>query len=220
MESKSKAPAGSLTSQAIKKINELLSSGRLISGQKLIERDLCELLKMGRAPIREALRVLAGDGVIELIPGRGARVREMGAQQIADMLKVIIGLLFVALDELPSLRNKELFKAKLVEQNQRIKKAAQLKDPFALTDALYGYQEHIISSAENEYLSHTVKKAQFLFYTREVIRYINSMQAYATVDLYDEITQALIMDEFDVAKSLYAQTRDRLVAYLTDTRDF
>lgn len=215
-QSKRRSAAVDLTSQAIEQINELLSTGRLVAGQRLIERDLCELLGIGRVPVREALRVLAGDGVIELVPGRGARVRSMGPREIADMLKVVVGLLFVALDELPALNNKEQFNQGLIEQNERIKEAASSTDPFALIDATYGYQEYITASSGNEYLTHTMKKASFVFYTREVIRYISSMQTYTATDLYDEITAALVGGKFDIAKSLFAETRDQLVKFLID----
>lgn len=56
-------------------IRQALSSGDMVPGQRLIEQELAESLHVTRSAVREALQDLAGDGLIELVPRRGARVR-------------------------------------------------------------------------------------------------------------------------------------------------
>ena len=55
------------------------------------ERQLCEMLKISRTPLREALKVLASEGLVELLPNRGARVRQL-SEQIGELFDVMGGL--------------------------------------------------------------------------------------------------------------------------------
>jgi DNA-binding GntR family transcriptional regulator len=57
---------------------------RLQPGQRLVVQELAERLGVGRTPIREALITLAGIGVVEIRPNRGAVIRSVGAREIRD----------------------------------------------------------------------------------------------------------------------------------------
>jgi DNA-binding GntR family transcriptional regulator len=77
------------------RLRKLIASGELPPGARLNERSLCERLRVSRTPLREAYRILASEGLIEVLPKRGARVVEMSAADIADvfdLLAVIEGL--------------------------------------------------------------------------------------------------------------------------------
>ena len=58
--------------------------GRLRPGQRLVVQELAERLSVGRTPIREALITLAGIGVVEIRPNRGAVIRSVGAREVRD----------------------------------------------------------------------------------------------------------------------------------------
>src|SRR5690349_19756702 len=58
--------------------------GRLRPGQRLVVQELAERLGVGRTPIREALITLAGIGVVEIRPNRGAVIRSVGAREVRD----------------------------------------------------------------------------------------------------------------------------------------
>lgn len=59
---------------AIEKIRTWILSGKYDTGHKLAAEELASELGMSRTPIREAFHVLASEGIVELIKGRGARV--------------------------------------------------------------------------------------------------------------------------------------------------
>jgi DNA-binding GntR family transcriptional regulator len=64
-------------------------------GQRIVEARLAEELGVSRSPIREALRMLADNGLVELLPRRGARVTEMTAESVSwlnDILKELLSL--------------------------------------------------------------------------------------------------------------------------------
>ncbi|MBT6441503.1 MAG: GntR family transcriptional regulator [Alphaproteobacteria bacterium] len=63
-----------------------LKSGRYVPGQRLIEADLSSELGLSRGPIREAFKHLAAEGVVSLIPHRGAYIRKLTRKDVHDIL--------------------------------------------------------------------------------------------------------------------------------------
>ncbi|MGO4810049.1 GntR family transcriptional regulator [Cupriavidus sp. 2MCAB6] len=73
-------------------IRSLIVEGKLVAGQKMNERELCEVFGISRTPLREAMKVLAAEGLIELTPNRGASVASMSAPEIREAFEVLGGL--------------------------------------------------------------------------------------------------------------------------------
>jgi DNA-binding GntR family transcriptional regulator len=74
-----------LSSDLFTKLQEDILSGRLASGDKLTEMRICNEYGVSRTPVREALRQLEMDGLIETIPNRGAFVIGLSEQDILDL---------------------------------------------------------------------------------------------------------------------------------------
>lgn len=75
-------------SRALEGIERLIGIGEITPGQRLIEEDLARRIGTGRGRIREALRILAGEGVIELKANSGARFRNLGLEELALIAEV------------------------------------------------------------------------------------------------------------------------------------
>ncbi len=65
-----------------------IRSGRYVPGQRLIEADLTAELGVSRGPVREALKRLAAEGVVRLIPHRGAYIRRLTRREVMDILVI------------------------------------------------------------------------------------------------------------------------------------
>src|SRR3954451_21186455 len=63
-------------------------SGDLEPGQRLVEKDLCGLLGASRPPVREALRELEGEGLIRIVPNRGAEVATLDVDGASSVYQV------------------------------------------------------------------------------------------------------------------------------------
>ncbi|SCW66673.1 DNA-binding transcriptional regulator, GntR family [Sphingobium faniae] len=79
-------------------IEQMIFSGELAPGQRLIEPDLSNNLNVARGRVREALRILAGSGLIELIPQRGARVAEMPRGDIVSVIEALAAVVLKGME--------------------------------------------------------------------------------------------------------------------------
>src|SRR5262249_21569983 len=94
--------SGSRLAEVIQKVEDAIADGRLVPGQRLVEADLTAEFGVSRSVIREALRLLAGEGVVELAPNRGCRVKRIEPQRLVYMLEVYSALFRTALEILVS----------------------------------------------------------------------------------------------------------------------
>jgi DNA-binding GntR family transcriptional regulator len=70
-------------------LRALITDGTLAPGARLNERTLCDRLGVSRTPLREAFRVLASQGLIELTPNRGAQVVALSDSDIRDSFELM-----------------------------------------------------------------------------------------------------------------------------------
>jgi DNA-binding GntR family transcriptional regulator len=76
----------------VAQLSRMIIEGVLPPGTRLNERMLCDKLGVSRTPLREAFRVLAAQGLIALLPNRGAVVPELDEADIAETFEAIAGV--------------------------------------------------------------------------------------------------------------------------------
>ncbi|MFO1324317.1 MAG: GntR family transcriptional regulator [Burkholderiales bacterium] len=76
----------------VAQLQRMIVEGSLVPGTRLNERLLCDKLGVSRTPLREAFRVLAAQGLVSLLPNRGAVVLQLTTQDIGETFEVIAGL--------------------------------------------------------------------------------------------------------------------------------
>jgi DNA-binding GntR family transcriptional regulator len=81
-----------LASAVTARLRDMIIEATLAPGARLNERVLCEQLAVSRTPLREAFKVLAGEGLIELLPNRGAAVAELSSTDIEQTFEVLSAL--------------------------------------------------------------------------------------------------------------------------------
>ena len=85
-------PAASLHEGLLVALRDFIVEGSLADGARVPERALCERFNISRTPLREALKVLAAEGLIELLPNRGARIRQLSPEDVRELFDVMGGL--------------------------------------------------------------------------------------------------------------------------------
>ncbi|GIE87834.1 GntR family transcriptional regulator [Actinoplanes regularis] len=80
--------AYSLVELAVDRLRRDILSGRNDPGERLVEEQLTKRLGISRAPLREAMRLLAEQGLVEHIPRRGARVATLSDDDVRELYEV------------------------------------------------------------------------------------------------------------------------------------
>src|SRR5258706_14021115 len=78
-----------LHEEATDRLRDLIVQGRLAAGARLNERLLTARLGLSRTPLREAFKVLATEGLVELLPNRGAIVSQLEPVRLPETLTVM-----------------------------------------------------------------------------------------------------------------------------------
>lgn len=81
-----------LADQLVAHIRALIVREDLPPGSRIIEGELCARLGVSRTPLREALKTLEGEGLIDFVPSRGAVVRATSSRELHNLLEVLTGI--------------------------------------------------------------------------------------------------------------------------------
>ena len=93
----------SLHHEVVEKLRELILAGELEPRSRVNEAALCERFGISRTPLREAIKLLAADGLLDLLPNRGARVAALSESEIDEIIQVV-GVLEALAGDLASRR--------------------------------------------------------------------------------------------------------------------
>jgi DNA-binding GntR family transcriptional regulator len=81
-----------LHDEVASRVRDMIIEGRMPPGQRVNEVALGQLLGVSRTPLREAIKTLASEGLVEMVPARGAVVRSFTLKDLADSLAVLKAL--------------------------------------------------------------------------------------------------------------------------------
>ncbi|MCB8881348.1 GntR family transcriptional regulator [Acidisoma cellulosilytica] len=81
-----------LHEEVLAQLRDMIVEGDLAAGDRLNDAKLSEMLAVSRTPVREALKLLAQEGLVELLPRRGARVLALSEKAMGELLEVICGI--------------------------------------------------------------------------------------------------------------------------------
>lgn len=84
--------SSSLHEQIVGLLRDMIIQGKLIPGERIAEPLLCKKLGVSRTPLREALKVLAAEQLVELLPNRGAVIARVSLEETAELFEVMGGL--------------------------------------------------------------------------------------------------------------------------------
>lgn len=133
-------------------IRELIVNGELAPGTKIPEKELCTLFDVSRTPLREALKVLATDGLLTLEPNRGARVTLVTAEDLDEVFPVM-GALEALAGEMAcrNITDSEIAEIRVLHDQMVTRyHDRDLANYFILNEKIH---EAILAAARNETLS-------------------------------------------------------------------
>ncbi len=172
--------------------------GKLKPGERLMEIAISERLGVSRTPVREAIRRLEQEGLVDMFPRRGAQVSGVTEKRLADALEARKTLETFAVNAACSrITRKQL--EKLREANLAFEKAAKQNDAAKTAEADERFHNIIIEAAGNEMIADTLNnlKEQLFRYRYE---YIKDMKEFShLVEEHRMLTGAIEAGKSDVA---------------------
>ncbi len=141
-----------LHDEAADRLRELILEGELAPNSRIQELDLCERFGVSRTPLREAIKILAVEGLLDLLPNRGARVASISPREIDEMIEVVAGLEATA-GELAALRMPDAEIDALEKRTQEMAQAWARGDEAAYFRGNREFHEAIMAASGNSVLA-------------------------------------------------------------------
>jgi DNA-binding GntR family transcriptional regulator len=157
--------SASLVSGVVDAIVDGVMKGRYAPGQRLIAADLADEYQVSRAPVREALHVLAGEGVVELIANRGARIRRLTVQERIDFLEFTEAICVLGVRLATGKAREPEVRAAIEAAYQPIENAFSRRHAADFVDALYRYHIELNRHSGNQFLDFFYRRPYIRFYT-------------------------------------------------------
>lgn len=157
--------SASLVSGVVDAIVDGVMKGRYAPGQRLIAADLADEYQVSRAPVREALHVLAGEGVVELIANRGARIRRLTVQERIDFLEFTEAICVLGVRLATGKAREPEVRAAIEAAYAPIENAFTRRHAADFVDALYRYHIELNRHSGNQFLDFFYRRPYIRFYT-------------------------------------------------------
>jgi DNA-binding GntR family transcriptional regulator len=136
-----------LSNSIAEHITKQIITGDLKPGEKLVEHSYAEEYGTSRAPVREAIYLLATEGLVERIPRKGAVVKEYTENEIYDLLEIRNMLENMAMDRIKKIGTDS---GLLQEMNQLHEKMKTVEDVHAYTQLNHSFHMCLIKMSKSE----------------------------------------------------------------------
>lgn len=199
-----KKEAAPLRHSVTDSIRDSIALGYFKAGDRLPERMLCEMTGVSRTLVREALRQIESEGIIEVQPNRGPVVARLTTKEARDIYRVRAELEGLAA-EIFAVQASETHRRRLVDALELIKACMDRPDPLERLRAKNTYYDCLIDGSDNKALGSSLK----LLNSRIVLLRATSMQApgrirHSIAEL-QKLTDALIARDAAAARRLAVQ---------------
>ena len=196
-------------------LRQAILRGELKPGERLMEIQLANKLGVSRTPIREAIRKLELEGLVLMIPRKGAEVAEITEKNMRDVLEVR-----KALEELAVQLACEKITAEEIEE---MKKAAEEfrmilknKDITEIAEADVRFHDIIYMATDNQKLIHLLNKLREQMY-RYRVEYLKNPDVHEQlIQEHEEIVYHIKRREKAEATAVTCQHIDNQVSAVTD----
>lgn len=163
-----------------------------VVGQRLIESDLTQQLGVSRSTVREALKILAANGVVELVPHRGAVIRGLSltdAEKLLALLEVLTGLAArLAANNIDRGQNRKLFMA----ASKPLIDARSTNELDRILDERARYYQTMLDIADNSELRRAMPMPRAHLFRTQFYGFLSKVDLRAMVTEYRNITKAIL----------------------------
>ena len=182
-------------------LRKAILKGELEPGERLMEKQLAEKMGVSRTPIREAIRKLELEGLVIMVPRKGAEVAMITEQDIKDVLEVRAALESLAV-KLACQRMDQQKVNELLSVNDAFMGAAKRKDVETVIKKDVEFHDTIYQATNNRKLIGMINNLQEQIY-RFRVEYIRQMDDFSNLmEEHEEIVTAIVGKEINEAQEI------------------
>ena len=183
-------------------LRQAILKGELEPGERLMEVQLANKLGVSRTPIREAIRKLELEGLVRMVPRKGAEVASITEKDMKDVLEVRTALEGLAV-QLACEKIKKADITELIAANKEFENAIKTKDLTLIAEADVAFHDIIYKITENQRLIQTVNNLREQMY-RYRLEYLKDEKKHAKLiaEHKDIIEQLKMRDVEAVTESI------------------
>lgn len=191
-------------------LRDAILSGELPAGERLMEVQLAEKLGVSRTPVREAIRKLELEGLVKMIPRKGAQVEEITRKDLQDVLEVRCALEELAVELACKNMGEQQIKA-LKKNIIKFRDAIRRRDITELAQEDVAFHDIIFHATNNERLVQILSHLREQMY-RYRVQYLKEEKVHEKLAKeHEEIVKYLEKKQIEQAKQaicshIYEQT--------------
>ncbi|WP_068747967.1 GntR family transcriptional regulator [Thermovenabulum gondwanense] len=182
-------------------IRKMIFSGELKEGERLVEKDLAEKLKVSRTPVREALRKLETEGLVVHLPRKGVVVKGFSKEDVIEIYSIRKSLEALAISfTVQNITEKEI--EKLKNLNEKMKEVAKEEDTEKLFELLREFNKVLVESCRMPRLINLINTYREYLERFRVVTMSKKERRLSALKEHDEIIDAIIRRDANRAQSL------------------
>lgn len=182
-------------------LRENIISGTIKGGQKLNENQISTALNVSRPPIREAFRILATQGLITLVPRKGAFVTQLSVEEVREIYQIRSMMeSFATTLVIPAIDQKQIYEIQLILKSMEKKiKENNSKDIQKLN---LEFHQKIIKMSKNMKLVQLYDSIILLIRRYQVLGLSAPISWKMSLDEHRKIVDAIVAKDVDRAEKL------------------
>jgi GntR family transcriptional regulator, rspAB operon transcriptional repressor len=189
-----------LAERIAEQVRRLILVESLPPAAVITEREMAAMLGVSRTPLREALRILAGEGLVEIAPHRRPRVADPSIAEILQLL-VVQGALEGLAGAIACQKATDVQLADIAALHAEMVKISDNSDPLDFFDLDMAFHKKIVAASENVPLLRTHAEYNARLYRARFISSRRPDGRPTTLDQHREVAEALIARDANRARA-------------------
>lgn len=185
-------------------LRQAILKGELKPGERLMEVALAERLGVSRTPIREAMRKLELEGLVVMVPRKGAQVASITEKDLTDVLEVRITLENFAIEKACSRMTEEEMD-RLWLASKQFEKAIQEGDLVRIAEADQSFHEIIYQASDNARLIQVLNNMREQIYRYRLEYLKDEMSREKLLNEHRSLTNAIRSRDAEAAQKVSFQ---------------
>ena len=180
--------------------------GRYQPGERLVAADLAAQFDVSRAPVREALAILVGEGVVEIKKNYGARIRTFSVDELVEIMEVTEAALVLGVrkcaERIGSASHEDV--ARLDQSFAQMEAAWHAHDAADFVDSIYHFHNIINAIAGNRFLEFVYQRPHFAFFNRHLAGALPGPGWQEYLDSYRRVYQTIREGQVHAAQAAFS----------------